>query len=72
MKKWVRNLLKGTSLSTALFVFQACYGMPPGYEDPDFNPETEFEESNPADLDDEALAVQLPSPSDTVKAYAEK
>ncbi|MCQ2116087.1 MAG: hypothetical protein MJZ07_07780 [Bacteroidales bacterium] len=32
MKKWVRNLLKGTSLSTALFIFQACYGMPPGYD----------------------------------------
>ncbi|MBQ9583225.1 MAG: hypothetical protein IJR25_02730 [Bacteroidales bacterium] len=26
--KWLRNLLKGTTLSTALFVFQACYGMP--------------------------------------------
>lgn len=33
MRKWVRNLLKGTSLSTALFIFQACYGMPQGYED---------------------------------------
>lgn len=33
MKKWVRNLLKGTSLSTALFIFQACYGMPIGYDD---------------------------------------
>lgn len=32
MKKWVRNILKGTSLSTALFIFQACYGMPPGWE----------------------------------------
>lgn len=33
MKKWFRNILKGTSLSTALFIFQACYGMPMGYED---------------------------------------
>lgn len=25
--KWFRNLLKGVSLTGALFVFQACYGM---------------------------------------------
>ncbi len=24
--KWLHNLLKGVSLSTALFIFQACYG----------------------------------------------
>lgn len=28
MKKWFRNLLKGVSLTAALFVFQACYGSP--------------------------------------------
>ena len=26
--KWLRNLLKGASLTTALFVFEACYGPP--------------------------------------------
>ena len=26
--KWLHNLLKGMSLTGALFVFQACYGMP--------------------------------------------
>lgn len=26
--KWLHNILKGASLSGALFVFQACYGMP--------------------------------------------
>ena len=33
--KWLHNLLKGVSLSGALFVFQACYGIPQGplYED---------------------------------------
>ena len=33
--KWLHNLLKGISLTGALFVFQACYGtpMPPIYED---------------------------------------
>jgi len=26
--KWLHNLLKGISLTGALFVFQACYGTP--------------------------------------------
>ena len=30
MMKWLRNLLKGMSLTAALFVFQACYGTPAG------------------------------------------
>ena len=28
MKKIIRNILKGVSLTAALFVFQACYGTP--------------------------------------------
>ncbi|MBR4821377.1 hypothetical protein IKZ70_05900 [bacterium] len=36
--KWLHNLLKGMSLTACLFVFQACYGTPPGY------PEDFFEE----------------------------
>lgn len=31
--KWLHNLMKGASLTGALFVFQACYGMP---HDPKF------------------------------------
>lgn len=33
--KWLHNILKGASLTGALFVFQACYGIPQGplYED---------------------------------------
>ena len=31
--KWLRNILKGLSLTTALFVFQACYGTPPVHAD---------------------------------------
>lgn len=27
--KWLRNILKGATLTTALFVFQACYGTGP-------------------------------------------
>ncbi len=30
MRKWLHRLLKGASLTGALFVFQACYGTPPG------------------------------------------
>ena len=28
MRKWIHRGLKGLSLTTALFVFQACYGTP--------------------------------------------
>lgn len=30
--KWFRNLLKGASLTTALFVFEACYGTGVAYD----------------------------------------
>lgn len=33
--KWLHNLLKGLSLTAALFVVQACYGTPPGYPEED-------------------------------------
>ena len=35
--KWLHNLLKGLSLTAALFVFQACYGTPEGYGGPDID-----------------------------------
>ena len=28
--KWFRNILRGSTLATALFIFQACYGIPQG------------------------------------------
>jgi hypothetical protein len=31
--KWLRNILKGVSLTAALFVFQACYGAPQAPEE---------------------------------------
>lgn len=34
--KWLHNILKGASLTGALFVFQACYGMPVPPSDSDF------------------------------------
>ena len=30
--RWFRNFLKGCSLTTALFIFQACYGTGPGFQ----------------------------------------
>ena len=40
--KWLHNLLKGVSLTGALFVFQACYGVPqsPMYEEEGVAPMT--------------------------------
>ena len=32
-RKWARNIFGGLSFSTALFVFQACYGMPQDMQD---------------------------------------
>lgn len=29
MRKWLHRALKGASLTSVLFVFQACYGTPP-------------------------------------------
>ena len=33
--KLFRNLLKGTTLTTAMFIFQACYGTPNWFNDTD-------------------------------------
>ena len=40
MRKWIHRALKGLSLTTALFVFQACYGTPI----PDPNDQLSFED----------------------------
>jgi len=47
--KWIHNLLKGMSLTAALFVFQACYGTPPGYPDDFFTEEAVETLADPAD-----------------------
>ncbi len=46
MRKWIHRILKGASLTTALFVFQACYGTPvPAPQDQlSFEEETELVE----------------------------
>ena len=49
--RWFRNFLKGCSLTTALFIFQACYGTGPGYQRDLAEQEIEFQvtdgEGNP-------------------------
>ena len=32
--KLLHNILRGSTLATALFIFQACYGMPQDYSEP--------------------------------------
>ena len=58
MRKWIHRGLKGLSLTTALFVFQACYGTPPGpYEEIPATDETELVEdaAGVADVEDAEL-----------------
>ncbi len=38
--KWIRRILKGLSLTAALFVFQACYGTPQSTPAPPVEDET--------------------------------
>lgn len=47
--KWFRNILKGASLTAALFVFQACYGTPA---------------APPAEIPEEELAAADPQPQE--------
>ena len=63
MRKWIHRALKGASLTTALFVFQACYGTPPGpYDQLEAVDETELVEQTPADdageLEEEAVLAE--------------
>ena len=62
--KWLHNLLKGMSLTAALFVFQACYGTPPGYPDDAFEEEVvaaAVEEPESAVLAEEMPEAEVPS-----------
>ena len=56
MRKWIHRILKGASLTTALFVFQACYGTPPGpYYDEDLKSLDETELVNQEVVQDAEL-----------------
>ena len=55
MSKIIRNILKGVSLTGALFVFQACYGTPQALDTVPFE-------------DDEVMAVDTLSSDDVIAA----
>ncbi|MBQ9475838.1 MAG: hypothetical protein IJU69_06285 [Bacteroidales bacterium] len=55
MSKIIRNILKGVSLTGALFVFQACYGTPQALDSVPFE-------------DDEVMAVDTISSDDVIAA----
>ena len=58
MRKWIHHALKGASLTTALFVFQACYGTPPGpYEEFEVVDEVELVEDALPEADAQAAAA---------------
>ena len=58
--KWLHNLLKGLSLTAALFVFQACYGTPPGYPDAWEEPVEEATVSEAEELQAPVLEAEEP------------
>lgn len=61
--KWLHNLLKGMSLTACLFVFQACYGTPPGYPEDFFDPETvSVAEPAPDNFVQEAVLPEVEEP----------
>lgn len=57
MRKWIHRILKGASLTTALFVFQACYGTPI----PDPQDQLSFEDET--ELVDQPIAQDAEMPS---------
>ena len=61
--KWIRNLLKGFSLTAALFVFQACYGSPPVQGNFD-----EIQKGQETQQNQEEPEVELSSTEDEVPA----
>lgn len=60
VRKWIHRALKGASLTTALFVFQACYGTPPSMdmEIPEEEPVELVGEETAVSEDGEALEIQ--------------
>ena len=64
--KCLRNILKGISLTAALFVFQACYGTPPiPYE---MLPESEEPELYQSSVEDGESVVEEAAEQDNAQA----
>lgn len=47
--KWLRNILKGASLTMALFIFQACYGTPQWLHDSEVQFQVVAQDGSPVD-----------------------
>ena len=60
VRKWIHRALKGASLTTALFVFQACYGTPPSMdmEIPEEEPVEMVGDETAVSEDGETLEIQ--------------
>jgi hypothetical protein len=65
MRKWIHRALKGASLTTALFIFQACYGTPPGPA------QDVLEQDNATELIEETVAEEEPAAEETEQIVAE-
>ena len=70
--KWLHNLLKGMSLTAALFVFQACYGTPAGLEYPIPDPVAEEDVVEPQDENLAGTPVEAVLPEDEAAAAEEE
>ena len=65
--KALHNLLKGMSLTTALFIFQSCYGMPQGLRNDLFEANLKLEDSRGNALDGVRVSVRNDWTSDWVE-----
>lgn len=65
MRKWIHRALKGASLTTALFVFQACYGTPPVLDN------DALELDNETELVEETVAEEEAAAEETEQIVAE-
>ena len=58
MKKFLLKLLMGASLTTSVFIFQACYGVPPTVEVPRNQTESQVSVTDEPAVENEAEAVE--------------
>ncbi|MBR5396558.1 MAG: hypothetical protein IK145_01745 [Bacteroidales bacterium] len=64
MKKFLLKLLMGASLTTSVFIFQACYGpaIPPDFD------EIQMSETQMAPSDEEAAVPEAPETQEAPEA----
>jgi len=61
--KWLRGLLKASAFATVMFAMQACYGAPHPMDEPPFDEETSYQETDsiqdPNTIDAEEVESQV-------------